>query len=271
MSLFSSWLNGSSEEPTNEKRKSSKVYNTFNDISPTNSFGSTIPFPSNMLSPGLSINSTDSGPILTPSLEHVGIDIYETYNTSGKNLSFLRGSTELQNMTPTPANSTKCCQLCRKLYKEDENSEWACKYHRGKYQGSTTFTSFATLKRWSCCFKEAENSEGCTAGRHQEDHRATGILNTFNVANESTKNESITTSAILLLEPSQTNKTYEDSGIDLKEKRKVELKHHVEKDDTLQRLAVKYNVSVSSIKRANKLFNEQIFGKTFLIIPPEIE
>jgi len=185
MSFISSWL---SSPQDNSEKKNAKVYNTFND-SPSSSLQ---PFPTGMLSSTLSINGETKSVPLSDSIK---IEIYETYNTSGK-LPVLNGSNELQNMGSGDGNSVKCCKICRRLYKEEENSEWACKYHRGKYQASAPFTSFGSLKRWSCCFKEIENSEGCTAGRHQEDRRVTGILNTFNtVSNSEEKKFRITTNS----------------------------------------------------------------------------
>jgi len=54
-----------------------------------------------------------------------------------------------------------------------------------------------------------------------------------------------------------------------KTSKRGELRHEVEISDTLQKLAVKYNVGTGEIKRANKLFSDQIYGRKFLIIPAE--
>jgi len=250
MSFISSWL---SSPQDNSEKKNAKVYNTFND-SPSSSLQ---PFPTGMLSSTLSINGETKSVPLSDSIK---IEIYETYNTSGK-LPVLNGSNELQNMGSGDGNSVKCCKICRRLYKEEENSEWACKYHRGKYQASAPFTSFGSLKRWSCCFKEIENSEGCTAGRHQEDRRVTGILNTFNtVSNSEEKN----------LESPRTPEKSPQKVPKIPEKRIGQVKHEVQKDDTLQSLALKYNVTLEAIRKANKLFSDQIFARKFLIIPEEM-
>jgi len=250
MSFISSWF--SSPEDTTDKKNATKVYNTFND-SPSSSLQ---PFPTGILSPTFSINGETKS---VPLSDSVGIDIYETYNTSGK-LPVLNGSNELQNMSSGTNDAIKCCKMCRKLYKEEENSEWACKYHRGRYQASTTFTSFGSLKRWSCCFKEVENGEGCTAGRHQEDRRVTGILNTFNpISHNNESQDSLRTPE---KSPKRVPKT--------PEKRKGEVKHQIQREDTLQSLAIKYNVTLEAIRKANKLFSDQIFARKFLVIPEEI-
>jgi len=253
MSFLSGWLNGwTTNESEPKKMNSNKVYNTFSDLSPPSS-------PKSIHS----INDAQIPPVFGRK-ESIGIEIYETWNTSGKY------GTELQNIGTCSEGANKCCKICRKLYKEEENSEWACKYHRGKYQASQAFTSVASLKRWTCCSKEVENAEGCVAGRHTEDKRVTGILNTFNM----TVSPSSSSEDIEPQEESPKEEIKKEVEIMVpkkKTKRRGELRHEVDKDDTLPKLAVKYNVSVTDIKRANKLFSDQIFAKKFLIIPEEPE
>jgi len=157
------------------------------------------------------------------------------------------------------------------LYKEEENGEGACRYHRGKFQASATFTAFGSLKRWSCCLKEEESGEGCTFGWHKEDSRVTGILKTFDAVednSEEDKPEPATLKKDTNFDASP-NKQNQGDKIEKRESRKTEVQHEVSKDDTLLGLAVKYNVSVAAIKRANKLFGDQIFGRKVLKIPPE--
>jgi len=257
MSFLTNWLNSSGEQ-TSEKKTNAKVYNTFNEDSHSNPISKissvSVTFPSNIISSVLSITKKEP---LSSSSNSVGIDIYETYNTSGN--FTIRSGTELQTFGHSATDSTKCCKICRKLYKEEENSEWVCKYHRGKFQASTTFTAIASLKRWSCCFKESENSEGCSIGKHEEDYRVTGILNTFGME-ENSELES--------QHPQSPKKKHIIPKESKKEKR-GEVTHQIQKEDTLQKLALQYNVSVGDIKRTNKLFSDQIYGKKILIIPKE--
>jgi len=252
MSFFSGWLS-TGEDSSPEVKKATKAYNTFSE-SPA-----TLPFPSHMLTPKNSINSGESATDNSP-MDSIGIEINETYNTSGR-MSSVNDATELESIGgKSSKNASKCCKICRKLYKESENSEWACKYHRGKFQASATFTSFGSLKRWSCCQKESENSEGCLAGSHQEDRRVTGILNTFNVSNPveaEEEEEVVQPKEITVMTPKP------------KAAKRGEIRHELDKDDTLIKLAVHYNVKVTALKRANKLLGDTIYGRKFLIIPAE--
>jgi len=241
--FFSNWLNLDSSD----KKANARVYNTFSESS-----SSPQPFPS-------SISSTNN---------KVGIEIFETYNTSNSSIfpiltSSTGISTELQSFGNSSVDSFKSCNRCRKLYKEEENNEWACKYHRGKFKESPTFTSIATLKRWTCCYQEVEHSEGCTAGTHEEDHRVTGILNSFAMA--------VSKDSELPTTPQQKKEVKNLIKENKREKRKGEVQYAVQKDDTLQKLALQYNVSIGAIKKANKLFTDQIFGKKVIIIPPEVD
>jgi len=263
MSLLRNWLNTSEgESPARENPP--KVYNTFNDQLPSSTF-----FPANYLS------RTTSQGSLSNSSDSVNIEIFETYNTAGTMLPSLRESQDLQPLGYSSSSDfTKCCKICRKLYKEEENGEGACRFHRGKFQGSAAFTSVATLKRWSCCLNEQEHGEGCTFGLHKEDPRVTGILKTFDNAKVEDKRENGNLSK-------NKGSKKQDFDFDLgpkvkkevpvvkRETRSKEVVHDVEKGDTLQGLAVKYNVAVADIKRANKLFGDQIFGRKVLKIPPE--
>jgi len=249
-SWVSSWFK--EEEPIDSKNIT-RDYNTFNE----ETVGS-ISVP--IYSSDLSINGNDPIPSnkSTPESDTVGIEIFETYNTgSGKFLPVIQGAVQLQSFAESPLDAQRSCKICKKLYKEKDNSEFACKYHRGKYQASTKFTTIASLKRWTCCYNEIELSEGCTLGRHLEDKRVTGILSSFNVLAD--ENERQNSPSLIRT----SNQKY------IKPIRTEELKHEIQFTDTLQKLAIQYNVSVQAIRKANKMFGDEIFGKKVLIIPPE--
>lgn len=91
----------------------------------------------------------------------------------------------------------------------------------------------------------------------------TNILSSFNVlAKEEDKQEEEE-------DHKQGNNLTTEQQTQKKRKKRPQITHVVEKHDTLQGLALKYNVSKEEIRKANKILGDNIFLHKTLIIPPE--
>jgi len=66
--------------------------------------------------------------------------------------------------------------------------------------------------------------------------------------------------------PSQTNKIHHVGDI-IVDPSTGYVVHTVNKDDTLQRVAILYNVKAQEVKKLNKLWSDQIFPKPSILIP----
>jgi len=63
------------------------------------------------------------------------------------------------------------------------------------------------------------------------------------------------------------NSSSEKSNEKLDEKRNYGAIHYVKKDDTLIGLAFKYGIEIADIRKANRLFDDNIIARSTLIIP----
>jgi len=191
-------------------------------------------------------------------LNNVAIDIHEMYNTEHNFPIQLKVS---GNRTP---DQLIWCERCRKMYKENENKEDSCSYHPGIYKdpgGDFSMLSYVNFKRWTCCKKETQNAEGCQKASHKEDSIITGILSNFQTGDAASPSKSVTPKPKEKLKeppPSPPPKiVLTADGF---------ISHEVQKTDTLEGLALKYNVTVPEIKKTNKMFANAITHK-FLKIP----
>jgi len=202
-------------------------------------------------------------------------------------------------------NAQKKCSKCKKLYLESDNNDTSCKYHRGRFTDRALSSSASGIKQktWTCCKGEFEYTEGCTLGNHLEDHATTAILNTFKFGDvppaepkppkKPVQQNYIVEDLITLPEdddkppmspsssptPMSPNQSTETTTTTTSEstpptKRKAVLTpfgkafhHTVEKTDTLQGVALRYNVKVEDLKKMNKLSNSSIFSYKQLLVP----
>lgn len=51
----------------------------------------------------------------------------------------------------------KICKLCNRIYFENENFNWSCKTHLGKYSG----------EMYWCCLKAGKDAAGCYVSKHE--------------------------------------------------------------------------------------------------------
>eukprot|EP01119_Soliformovum_irregulare_P008775 TRINITY_DN21882_c0_g1_i1.p1 TRINITY_DN21882_c0_g1~~TRINITY_DN21882_c0_g1_i1.p1 ORF type:complete len:280 (+),score=41.90 TRINITY_DN21882_c0_g1_i1:28-867(+) len=168
----------------------------------------------------------------------------------------------------------KVCERCKKFYTQKENEGWACAYHPGKFD-SEAITMSSTSRRWTCCSQESPKAEGCLKDHHKEDTRTMGILSAFDKALLSTPHlseEDLENMAFVDINAKSPEKeaTSVESSPSKPRRRIKETKHMMNKGDTLQGLAVKYNVAVDQIKKRNKIFSEaEMSIRKFVFIPPE--
>jgi len=217
------------------------------------------------------VESTSSSGLKTVSLE---FHEYETYNTKHAFPITMDSSSQV---SPS-SDSLRSCLKCKKMYRETDNKEGMCCYHPGRFGNPFTNVSYANTRRWSCCKLEEQSLEGCVHGVHVEDSKMTGILNTFNVAtgteqvtlelnnNQAFNENTPTKKKLTIFQPKQKEKVPPPPRSSPPGE---PTKHEVTKSDTLAGLSVRYNVKVEDIKRANKLFTNDIFLRKYLIIPSE--
>jgi len=63
------------------------------------------------------------------------------------------------------------CIRCASLYRECNNNDYACFYHRGTRALYDDYNSGPSGVYWTCCEERDKNAQGCTiGGRHTEEY-----------------------------------------------------------------------------------------------------
>jgi len=155
-------------------------------------------------------------------------------------------------------DDTKRCKRCEKYYSSDH--EKACRYHSGLHSG-LRYNPY-----WSCCKQPQKDAPGCTYGFHDEDSKTSHFIAERPVVNDPAPIEIAQPN----VDPDSTEKHEEENEIYVKkDDGTTYYKHRLSSTDTLRGLAVKYSVTPSSIKKANRIFgmDDEIHLKDFILIP----
>eukprot|EP01091_Cochliopodium_minus_P017546 TRINITY_DN6900_c1_g1_i1.p1 TRINITY_DN6900_c1_g1~~TRINITY_DN6900_c1_g1_i1.p1 ORF type:complete len:286 (+),score=80.91 TRINITY_DN6900_c1_g1_i1:53-910(+) len=194
-------------------------------------------------------------------------------------LSNLKVYTQKKETNDEYMNSRRRCIRCHGYYTNATNGE--CKYHSGQYIEPVSAKQ-GVMVGWNCCgiqdhmqmylpmpmgkmaiMKEERLKKDCIgcqrADFHEEDKSYTSIMSNFPY-NENSKdqNDNNNPSAPSLEEIQNiTPKNPED-----------EKKYHfVKSGDTLAGIALRYSVSISSLKQQNNLYSDSIFHLSKLLLP----
>jgi len=225
------------------------------------------------------------------------IEIFEAYNTENSfpvmhdgrhcRTSSIVGTENNSELENSPFSWRKC-EFCPKIYREIDNNDQACRHHTGQFSDTSLRTSYGSVKRWSCCKNENASSEGCVITKHVECRRTSIILKSFKKTEEFNTNSSSSSRTSYSAPPSRNFQepariegiVFGNSNVNKmdKEDSKCEenrvhhkpnscFQHKVLKSDTLQGLALRYNVRIEDIRRANHLFSNDIFSRRIIEIP----
>eukprot|EP01107_Rhizomastix_libera_P013571 TRINITY_DN3777_c0_g1_i2.p1 TRINITY_DN3777_c0_g1~~TRINITY_DN3777_c0_g1_i2.p1 ORF type:complete len:247 (-),score=64.84 TRINITY_DN3777_c0_g1_i2:38-778(-) len=167
----------------------------------------------------------------------------------------------------------KRCSICMRMYMPDDAGP--CVFHPGFFtreEPRSIIASEHVKIGWSCCSKRGEAADpmkpGCKASRyHTEDVKYSQIVNSMPVdvsayyppaapmmEEDVPKMESHS--------PPCQKKEFENlSSV------KMCVVHTVEKDDTLEGIAIRYNANVGDIMKANRLQSREIFCLKEMYIP----